>query len=296
VISALMPLEQLAHARVLVTGASGSIGSAVVDALRGVAIATYPSDIVGAYWQLDVCDDDRVADAIKAIRPTHVLHLAGEKHAPEGELDPVKTTRTNIEGTVNVLRHAGGARVVTASTCKACDPETVYGASKLIAERMTLNAGGSVARFYNVVESSGNVFRLWESLPADEPLPVAPCERYFVSLADAVAARSLGRSARARPLRRRPGAAAAHGRRRRRDLPGPACSGRSSRVAAIACRSRAAATTRRRHRRTSPASSGSRARTNDRPGARARGRRRRNDRGRPTRTASPLPESRHRRR
>ena len=79
------------------------------------------------------------------------------------------------------------ARVLTASTCKACNPETVYGATKLIAERMTLEAGGSVARFYNTVETCGNVFRLWEELAEDEPLPVTPCGRYFIALSEAVA-------------------------------------------------------------------------------------------------------------
>lgn len=71
---------------------------------------------------------------------------------------------------------------MTASTCKACDPETVYGASKLLAERMTLNAGGTVVRFFNVRESSGNVFRIWERVPDGDPLPVADAWRYFISL------------------------------------------------------------------------------------------------------------------
>jgi FlaA1/EpsC-like NDP-sugar epimerase len=51
---------------------------------------------------------------------------------------------------------------------------------------MTLNAGGSVARFFNVPESSGNVFELWRSLPAAAPIPVTPCSRYFQSLEQAV--------------------------------------------------------------------------------------------------------------
>lgn len=185
-ISSIEPLEQLVDARVLVTGALGSIGSAVVSALHAADVVVHATDLDGAPY-LDVRDRDRVEAMMRSVRPSHILHLAGAKHAPGGELDPASVARTNVHGTENVLRYAAGARVVTASTCKACDPETAYGASKLIAERMTLNAGGSVARFYNVVESSGNVFRIWESLPADVPLPVTPCERYFVSLADAVA-------------------------------------------------------------------------------------------------------------
>jgi FlaA1/EpsC-like NDP-sugar epimerase len=56
-----------------------------------------------------------------------------------------------------------------------------------VAERITLNAGGSVARFYNVPESSGNVFEIWKSLPDTDAIPVTICERYFVSLNEAVA-------------------------------------------------------------------------------------------------------------
>ncbi len=87
-------------------------------------------------------------------------------------------------GTQNVLSRWPNARVILASTCKACDPETAYGSSKLIAERMVLNAGGSVARFHNVIETRGNVFEHWDSL--EGPLPVTPCRRYFIHLEDAV--------------------------------------------------------------------------------------------------------------
>lgn len=133
---------------------------------------------------MDVTSAPQAMQVIASEIPAVVVHLAGAKHAPEGEVNPGHTSRVNVQGTENVLRAAErvGARVVTASTCKACDPETAYGASKLIAERMTLNAGGVVVRFYNVPETIGNVFRLWESLPAGEPLPVCDAWRYFVPL------------------------------------------------------------------------------------------------------------------
>lgn len=181
------PFDQLADERILVTGARGSIGEALMRALARADVYAVASDLTTC----DVRDLAQVEHVVWTVRPTVVFHLAAAKHAPEGEADPWAVTETNVTGTWNVLRAlegaASSARVVTASTCKACDPETAYGASKLIAERMTLNAGGSVARFYNVRESSGNVFRIWEQLPPDEPLPVTPCSRYFVSIADAVA-------------------------------------------------------------------------------------------------------------
>jgi FlaA1/EpsC-like NDP-sugar epimerase len=180
------PLERLAGKRVLITGAAGSIGSAAAELLAGSAhvIAT---DKASGNPAIDVTLENEVARAMTSESPDVVLHLAAAKSAPDAERDPMSALEVNVIGTRNVLAHApNGCHVVTASTCKACEPETAYGASKLVAERVTLNAGGSVARFYNVVESSGNVFELWGRLPADEPIEVTPCRRYFISLAEAV--------------------------------------------------------------------------------------------------------------
>jgi FlaA1/EpsC-like NDP-sugar epimerase len=172
------PLRRLAGRRVLITGAKGSIGSALLGHIEAVA-----TDVDS----LDVRDETAVAAALASTNPEVIFHMAAAKSAPEGERDPMSALEINVIGTRNVLAHApDGCHVVTASTCKACEPETAYGASKLVAERVTLNAGGSVSRFYNVVESSGNVFEIWEQLDANEPLLVTPCRRYFISLAEAV--------------------------------------------------------------------------------------------------------------
>ena len=172
------PLRLLAGRRVMITGAKGSIGSALLGHIEAVA-----TDVES----LDVRNETAVAEALTSTNPEVIFHMAAAKSAPEGERDPMSALEINVIGTRNVLAHAPeGCLVVTASTCKACEPETAYGASKLVAERVTLNAGGSVSRFYNVVESSGNVFEIWEQLDADEPLLVTPCRRYFISLAEAV--------------------------------------------------------------------------------------------------------------
>lgn len=175
-----LPLGWLARKRVLVTGADGSLGRAVCAALREADVSVLGTDV----GDLDV----RSMSAVGRVASWGfdvVLHLAADKHAPAGELHPGEVAMTNVVGTANLVS-AFGSRVVLASTCKAADPETAYGASKLIAERMVLNAGGSVARFFNVVESAGNVFEIWAGLPASEPLPVAGCSRFFIGLAEAV--------------------------------------------------------------------------------------------------------------
>lgn len=167
---------------ILVTGADGSVGRALVPQLRLADEVVVATDID----LLDVTKERAVANCINATQPDLIYHLAGAKHAPEGEADPVGVAVTNINGTSNLVTHAQGAQVILASTCKAANPETAYGASKLIAERMVLNAGGWVARFYNIPESSDNVFRYWEELPEDWPIPWTGCQRYFNSMDDVV--------------------------------------------------------------------------------------------------------------
>lgn len=180
------PRARLAGKRVLITGAEGSIGSAVAAILRDVAEVT-ATDKHSGNPALDVRVESDVAAVLREARPEVIFHLAAAKSAPDAERDPMSALEVNVLGTRNILAHAPeGCHVVTASTCKACEPETAYGASKLVAERVTLNAGGSVARFYNVVESSGNVFEIWSQLDPSEPIPVTPCRRYFISLAEAV--------------------------------------------------------------------------------------------------------------
>lgn len=165
----------------LVTGALGSVGQALLPRLDGDVVAT---DVL----ELDVTDRREVLRVIRHHRPDVIYHLAGAKHAPDGELDPADVADVNITGTLNVLDAAArvGAKMIVTSTCKACDPETAYGATKLIAERATLNADGVVVRFHNIPESSGNVFRLWEQIPPDVPLPVTDCWRYFTPLEKAI--------------------------------------------------------------------------------------------------------------
>ena len=232
------PLAKLAGKRILITGAEGSIGSAAASILGEAAEVIATDKYVG-----DPALDVRVESDVKAVleseRPDVILHLAAAKSAPEGERDPMSALEINVLGTKNVLAHApDGCLVVTASTCKACEPETAYGASKLVAERVTLNAGGSVARFYNVVESSGNVFEIWEEVPWSEPLLVTPCRRYFISLAEAVSLVIWTRDPAPGPLRLRPGRSPRDARRRRGSLSrpgdevGPAEEGRPDRRAA----------------------------------------------------------------
>lgn len=176
-------LKNLSTARVLITGGNGSLGQQVAGVLESQGINFILTDIEDC----DVTDMEMVRRVFSDYKPSHVLHLAADKHAPEGELHPETTFRINTNGSMNVIAAANehNAVVTLASTCKSCDPETAYGASKLIAERITLNHGGTVARFYNVVDTAGNVFEIWDKLNQEEEIQVAECYRYFISAAEA---------------------------------------------------------------------------------------------------------------
>lgn len=184
--------------RILITGANGSIGTALLDKLNEYKdneslreknnVVVLSTDIEGEHEYLDITDFKNVFSMINKFKPTIIINIAGAKHAPLGERETWKTLSINTIGTKNILDCAPPeCRVILTSTCKSANPEIVYGASKLIAERMVMNQGGSVARYFNVVESSGNVFEIWDKIPSDQPIKVAPtCERHFISLDEAV--------------------------------------------------------------------------------------------------------------
>jgi FlaA1/EpsC-like NDP-sugar epimerase len=154
--------------RVLVTGSRGFIGQRVMALLEANG-----HEPVGADLDHSVLSDGFASDADVAI------HLAAQKYAGHAEEHPEDVAHLNIVGTGNVVRAV--PRVILASTCKAASPITAYGASKLIAERIVLNAGGTVIRLVNVLGSTGSVLDIWGRVPKDRPLPVTDTQRMFIT-------------------------------------------------------------------------------------------------------------------
>ena len=164
---------------ILITGASGSIGQQLIKRLSKSKCKIIATDIVDCKLKLDVTSKESIKKFIK-YKPDYIVHLAGAKHAPKGEDETIETFTINTIGTQLLLKSFPKSKFVLTSTCKACNPETAYGASKLIAERLVLNSGNSVARFYNVVQTSGNVFEIWKKQKQKQVAPL--CSRYFLSL------------------------------------------------------------------------------------------------------------------
>jgi len=181
-------LSTITNKNVLITGSKGSIGKKLTEILTAANIEVVTTDILPNSEIMDVTDIDNVRDIFTKVRPDIIVHLAGAKHAPIGEHETWETLQINAVGTKNIIENMPkDSKIILASTCKSANPEIVYGASKLIAERMVLNEGGSVARFFNVIETQGNVFDIWSSLPEQSIIDVAEtCERHFISLDEAV--------------------------------------------------------------------------------------------------------------
>ncbi len=182
-------MKQLMKERVMVMGAAGEVGRPLVKALKEYAVPTYPTDIdISSCWGYTKCDITEFQDVLEVTAffdPTVIINLAAAKLAPAGEIDPWRAVTINLNGVKNLLDV--GRRVVQASTCKAVEPQTCYGASKLMAERLVLNYGGTVIRYVNVPECGPSMVTIWNDLPKEAPIPVTPCTRYIMTVDEAVA-------------------------------------------------------------------------------------------------------------
>lgn len=176
--------------KVLVTGGTGFLGRGI---LRKMAcdwdITVYSRDEYKQFqcrqrWPSvnyvlgDVLNVDRLCNVLNWVKPDVVVHTAAVKFIPEAELNVNECIEVNVLGTRNVLQAVGYTpsveKCVVISTDKACQPANVYGASKMLAERLV----GEFARYYkdsckytacrygNVIGSTGSVIPLFQEQAA----------------------------------------------------------------------------------------------------------------------------------
>lgn len=175
--------------KILVTGGTGSIGSAIVrnllkfqpaiirifDINEEAQFYLFSNELAGAknvrYLIGDVRNKERLKLAMRDI--DIVFHAAALKQVPLCEYNPFEAVETNILGTQNVISSAinsGVKRVIVISTDKATEPINVMGATKLLAERLVVGASIyshgkgspllSCVRFGNVLNSRGSLVPL----------------------------------------------------------------------------------------------------------------------------------------
>lgn len=173
---------------ILITGGTGSFGKAFVKIVlerypEVKRLVIYSRDEqkqyhmahefpAGKYPMLrffigDVRDLSRLKTALKGIDT--VIHAAAMKHVPIAEYNPMECIKTNIMGAENLINaclDSNVENVVALSTDKAAAPINLYGATKLVSDKLFIAANNikgkkdikfSVVRYGNVMGSNGSV-------------------------------------------------------------------------------------------------------------------------------------------
>ena len=175
--------------KILVSGGTGSIGSQIVLRLleyNPAVVRVFSNDEndtfklgqqIGEKDNIrfligDVRDKERLILAMEDI--DIVYHAAALKHVPLCEYNPFEAIKTNVLGTQNIIEAAlsnGVDKVINISTDKAVNPINTMGATKLLAEKLMIDANEgkgakktifSCVRFGNVLYSRGSVVPLFE--------------------------------------------------------------------------------------------------------------------------------------
>lgn len=178
--------------KVLITGGTGSFGKKFVEIVlreklpEKVVVFSrdelkqhemkqiYPdSDSLPIrYFIGDIRDKDRLMRAFRGVDV--VVHAAALKQVPACEYNPFEAVQTNVIGAKNIIDAAidcGVKRVVALSTDKAVNPINLYGATKLVAEKLFIQGNSysgangthfSCVRYGNVVGSRGSVIPLFK--------------------------------------------------------------------------------------------------------------------------------------
>lgn len=155
--------------RVLVTGASGFIGRALVPVLRdrgfevhGVARSPQPA-MAGVTWHAaDLLSASGRAHGLSASRPTHLVHLAWEARPGRYREDPIN--RLWVDASIDLLARAGAqgiGRILGIGSCleygpqagvcdeaSPCRPTMLYGQAKLSAAEAYIAAGAAWGRVF----------------------------------------------------------------------------------------------------------------------------------------------------
>jgi FlaA1/EpsC-like NDP-sugar epimerase len=203
---------------VMVTGAGGSIGSelcrqivkynpshlvlfdryenSTFDVDRGLRALHYRTTIATIIG--DIQDALYLEHVFTHHKPQVIFHAAAYKHVPLMENNPIEAIRNNVFGTRNMLdlaaRHCAESFVLI-STDKAVNPTSIMGATKRIAEFLTVRMNSScktkfsTVRFGNVLGSNGSVVPIFkEQLKNGGPLTVThpDIRRFFMLIPEAV--------------------------------------------------------------------------------------------------------------
>lgn len=202
---------------ILITGGTGSFGKkfirTILDRYNPRRIIVFSRDELKQfemqqefdtpamrYFLGDVRDGQRLVQAMRGV--DFVVHAAALKQVPAAEYNPMECIKTNIHGAENVINAAlenNIEKVIALSTDKAANPINLYGATKLVSDKLFVAAnniaGGhqtrfSVVRYGNVVGSRGSVIPFFKKLIAEGatelPITDARMTRFWITLQEGV--------------------------------------------------------------------------------------------------------------
>ena len=146
----------------------------------------------------DVRDRDRLIMACEGI--DIIIHAAAMKQVDTAEHNPQECIKTNVNGAENVIYAAlncNVSNIVALSTDKACAPINLYGATKLVSDKLFTAANNlkgakdikfSVVRYGNVMGSRGSVIPFFVSKKEEGTIPITHPEmtRFNISLDEGV--------------------------------------------------------------------------------------------------------------
>lgn len=214
-----MEMIDLNQKSILITGGTGSFGTRFVetvlqrypavkrlviysrDELKQFEMSSRISDTkypAIRYFIGDVRDGERLKRACEGI--DIIVHAAALKQVPTAEYNPTECIKTNIHGAENVISAAlsgGVERVVALSTDKAAAPINLYGATKLVSDKLFVAANNikgkrnlrfSVVRYGNVIGSRGSVIPFFLQKRKEGILPITDDKmtRFNISLQEGV--------------------------------------------------------------------------------------------------------------
>ncbi len=202
---------------ILITGGTGSFGNNFVrtsldrfepkkliiysrDELKQFEMAQVFDHPCMRYFLGDVRDVERLSQAMNGV--DYVVHAAALKQVPAAEYNPMECIKTNIHGAEHVIQAALAndvERVIALSTDKAANPISLYGATKLVSDKLFVSAnnlaGGhktrfAVVRYGNVVGSRGSVIPFFRRLIAEgtDHLPITDeaMTRFWITIQQGV--------------------------------------------------------------------------------------------------------------
>lgn len=204
---------------ILLTGGSGSFGHEfiryVYSIYKPLKVIVYSRDEFKQYQMSkifdkkqykglrffigDIRDKERLNSALKNV--DYVIHAAALKQVPIAEYNPQECIKTNIIGAQNLIDCSiknSVKKVIALSTDKASNPVNLYGATKLVSDKLFTSSNilsahtstiFSVVRYGNVLNSRGSVIPYFKSLikqKKDLTVTDKNMTRFFISIEDAV--------------------------------------------------------------------------------------------------------------